>query len=781
MLNFLRKHQKIFFIFITTAIVVSFCFFGTYGTMAQPESAPDRELGQGVCGKPIMQHELTALCHLLESSVFDAASVERGAVPNFLNDGVVEKDFLANGLAALLVKRYFEEFKSDLDQRVKKIHVYRPYVHPRSSQISVEAAWARFVPRLHASYQMLKANSDQPTFETAALMCQLYLDQAMLPQATLKQLLAMQQSQVGVTPDPALANLDLRLFGFKSLQDWFGPHFVPLLAQCIINAEQIAREKGYEVKNEEVRTDLFKNIATGYQQVSRSAVLNPEEIDHYYQISMRSLGLSEPSLIHAWKQVMLFRRLFEDGSGSVFVDPLAYQQFEHFAKENVRVTLYQLPHALQLTDFRTMMKLQLYLELLSAEDSPVKGELRLPKQMASLDKIEKRAPELVERKIELQWSTVSKETLSREISIRETWEWEGKEGNWALLQRQFPELGVQGTKEMRLAALNALDETLRMKVDEFARTKMVEGQLEKIQVALEHAPSKTQVVGLKARGGVLPLPALGQSEELTGLLKSAALQGESPNAASERLKCYTADGEHFFSIAVLHRDEERRVLLFDEASREGSLDKILDKRLESAYPDARRRESSSFQQSSGQWKPFKEVKDQVGKYVFADLLGSIEENYRNQFGFLPGKEGQLPLGFYSNARMLFFMQEAQKHLKANPFDSAWVKSEESEQQGLASQWLLEMSEQTLQRCTQTPYSKEEMFTLEAQQWSPVKVGDRGHLAFYFVQERETSSQPPLESVKQGHEILSLDAKRDMMLQLLTKMQQKRAVFFEEQR
>ncbi|MBS0603848.1 MAG: hypothetical protein JSS60_02290 [Verrucomicrobia bacterium] len=778
MLNFLRKHQKIFFIFITAAIVVSFSFFGTYSTMARAEQAPDKEVGKGVCGKPIMQQELAALSRLIENSPFDRMALEKGGMPNFLNDGVVEKDFLSSGLGVMLVKRYFDELKPDLDQRVKKIHHFRPYVHPRAPQISAEVAWARFSPNLLERYQMLKTKSDQSTTETVALMSQLYIDQAMLPPDTLKQILVMQQNQQGVSPDPVLANSDLTLFGFKSMEDWFGPRFISLISQFIVNAAQIAEEKGYEVKTEEVRADLFQNIYQGYQQISRNTHLSPDEADHYYQVKMRALGLDETMLVGAWRKVMLFRRLFEDGSGSVLVDPLAFQQFERFAKENVRVALYQLPSAFQLADFRSMMKFQVYLESIAADTARVKSDLRMPKQVASLEQIEKRSPELIERGLEVEWASISKEDLCRGISVKDTWDWETADAHWDLLKKNFPELaqGKSDSRQLRLALLNTLDEKLRVKVDQFARAKMVDEQPAKIRTALENVSPKTSTLGLRMKGTSFPFPGVTDSPELFALLENAALKGEAPNTASERLNYYSVDGVNFFRIQVLRRDDAKKVLTFDAASKDGTLDKILDKRLEEAYPDVRRRDVQYFQQSNGQWKPYKEVRDQIGKYLFADLLKSIEDNYRAHFGFLPGKEGEMPLGFYSNARMLTYMREAQNSLKANPADSAWINSEASAQ-GLASQWLLEKADQTLERCTEVSFSKDEMFTLGSQQWSSVKIGERGALAFYFVQERGTAAKPPVESVAYGHQVLSFDARRDMMLQILQKIQNKNAIDF----
>jgi GcvH upstream region-like protein len=779
MLNFLRKHQRIFFILITAVIVVSFCFFGTYSTLASRDELPDKEIGKGVCGAPIMQKELLALCHLIETSPFDRAAWEKGGMPNLLHNGVIERDFLASGLGAMLAKGYFEELKSDLDLRVKKIHHFRPYVHPHAKQISVEGAWSRFSPSLLEHYRMLKEKSDQSTAETVALLSQLYLDQASLPPDTLKQLLVMQQNQWGVQPDPVLSNSDLTLFGFKSLKDWFGPHFVSLIGQFILNAAQIAEENGYEVKVEEVRSDLFQNIYQGYQQLSRNGHLSPEEADHYYQSKMRSLGLDETMLVSAWKKVMLFRRLFEDGSGSILIDPLAYQQFDQFAEENVRVSLYQLPSSLQLTDFRSMLKFQLYVEAVAADPSRLRKDLTIPKQFASVEQIEKKNPELVAREMELEWCEVSREDLSRSISVKETWDWENGDSHWEMLKTRFPELAQieAQSPEERLMVLEKLDKKLRVKVDQFARIKMVEEVPDKIKYALELAPVKTSIFGLKMKGASLPFKGIKDTSELMALLEKSTLKNETSNPERDRLNDYTFDGEHHYRIQVVRREDTKKILTFEEAAKDGTLDRLLDNRLEEYYPEARKRHSHHFQQKSGEWKPFNEVKDQIGKYFFADLLHSIEDHYRTYSGILPGKEGDLPLIFYSNARLMPYMHEVQTHLQSDPEDTSWIMtdSENMANTHLSSQWLIEKTEKVIKRCTEVPFSKDEMFSLPLKQWSSVKMGERGVLAFYFVEEKGISSAPPLETIEQGHQILSLDAKKDMMLQILLKIQQKKAI------
>ncbi len=778
MLNFLRKYQKYFLFVITGAIIISFCFFGTYSAMAPQEAVSDREIGRGVGGKPLMQRELAALTYLIETSPFNDGNQEKGGMPNLFNDGVVEKDFLSTGLGLILAKQYFEELKGDLDQRLKKIHSFRPYVHPKSSQISLEGVWARFTPGVLEHYRQLKNRSDQATLDTLYLMSKLYVDQSMVSSDVLKQILAMQQNQLGVAPDPMLAHYDLHLFGFKSMEDWFGPRFISMVGQFILNAAQIAEEKGYKVEIEEVRADLIQNICNGYQQISRNAQPTSEELDRYYHHKMRALGLDEPTLINTWKKVMLFRRLFEDGSASVLIDPLAYQQFDDFAKENVRVSLYQCPPSLQLADFRSLMKFQTYIEGVSPDSLRLRTDLRIPRQMASLEQIEKKAPELVEREVELEWSSVNKEDLCKAISVKETWEWEFADLNWEVLKKNFSEISSLKAedKQTRLAALDRLDPTVRSKVDQFARLKMVEEQPMKIRLALESGDVNYATIGLKGKGTTFSIPGLKDSSELTLLLENASLKGEAPNAANDRLNFYSPNSEYFYRFQVVRRDQEKHILTFAKASSDGTLDRLLDKKLEDFYPDARRKDAKSFQKSDGQIKPFKEVKDQIGKVFFADLLKSIEDNYRAYFGFLPGTEGDLPLNFYSNARMLVFMKEASGALKSNPVDPMWVRSDK-EESSLSSQWLLDTKQQLVERCTQLTFSKDEMFRLEPGAWSSVNIGERGQMAFYCVQEKGVSKTVPAKAVEQGHQILSFDAKRDMMLKVLQRIQQKNAIAF----
>src|SRR6185503_11245426 len=104
MMDFLKKHQRKIFIVITVMTIASFLFFGTFSTFIDaPEALPNRVVVKGVNGKALMKRELDTLSQLLSTSSF---LIGGGGLPNLLNDGVVEKQFLSNGMSSILSEHY---------------------------------------------------------------------------------------------------------------------------------------------------------------------------------------------------------------------------------------------------------------------------------------------------------------------------------------------------------------------------------------------------------------------------------------------------------------------------------------------------------------------------------------------------------------------------------------------------------------------------------------------------------------------------------------------------
>lgn len=759
MMDFLKKHQRKIFIVITVMTIASFLFFGTFSTFIDaPLAQPDRVVVKGVSGKPLMKRELDTLSQLLSTSSF---IVGGGGLPNLLNDGVLEKQFLSNGMSRILSERYFPLLKEELTERLHKMKQFRPYAHPQIPMISAYSVWQRFSPQLIEYLTALK-KQEEVTPEVLTMMIQLYLDQAHLPPELLKRILLFQMQQQGIALDPGLARADLSLFGFSSLEEWFGPRFVQLHAQFIANTALVAEEKGYTSSKEEVRMNLFQNLYAAANRLSQNETpLTPQEAQNYFHHKMQEWGIQEKELLSAWRTVLLFRHLFDDVGGSVLLDSLAYQQFHAYSEESATINLYEIPTELRLSDFDTLLKLQVYLEAISPQTTQT--HLNFPTEIFSIEQLEKSVPSLVERSYEIEFAEVKKSALANEIPLRMTWEWETQEENFALLCKQFSSLSEKAaTKEQRFAALDALDGKTRSCVDQFARAQMV--SREKILNALECAEWKTQSVQLRKKGGNLPFSENLDRAKLYALLEEAAL--------NTPIDCATKEQEVFYRIKVLKREDKKRILSFAQAKSDATLDTLLNQRLEEAYADMRKKNPAPFQKENG-FKPLKEVRDLVGRHVYRTLLKTIEEAYKTTFGPLPGTAGELPLNFYCNYRLFFHMHRAKESIREKQSDALWVKSPESS--SILDQWRLEKTERKVKRSDALNIPKEEMFRLKPSEWSSVSFGSGGTLAFYQMIQMQGAEKSDLEQIGQGQQLLAGDAQRQLLIELLDRMERGGAI------
>ncbi|NGX45829.1 MAG: hypothetical protein K940chlam2_01009, partial [Chlamydiae bacterium] len=139
MLEFFRKNQKVFFIFVTAIIVISFTFFGAVNTFAPKEEVANRLIGKALDGSKLMEQDVTALAHIYQE----------GERPNLLSDGWVQEQWLATDLAEMVALAYFDEIKEEIAESVEKIRVFRPYVHPEAEFLSGPAVWEQFAPDIN--------------------------------------------------------------------------------------------------------------------------------------------------------------------------------------------------------------------------------------------------------------------------------------------------------------------------------------------------------------------------------------------------------------------------------------------------------------------------------------------------------------------------------------------------------------------------------------------------------------------------------------------------------
>ena len=165
---------------------------------------------------------------------------------------------------------------------------------------------------------------------------------------------------------------------------------------------------------------------------------------------------------------MLVHRLFNEVGQGIFVDPISYQQFAAFAEESATVEVYQLPDVLRLSDFRALLKLQYYIEAVSPKSKKLAD---LPRQFLSPEEVEKKVPQLVVSRYELEVAKATKEEIGSRLTLKETWDFEVSDAGWNKLIAEYPILGrtLGETRAERYLALETLEPSMRLKIDRFAK------------------------------------------------------------------------------------------------------------------------------------------------------------------------------------------------------------------------------------------------------------------------------------------------------------------------
>lgn len=791
MLEFFRKHQKYFFVVITVVVIISFSFFGTYDTLAG-NAVHEQVAFTSIDGTDIKRGELDSMVYFIGTDNEDKRMFGGIWGPNFLNDGVIKKDFFTTGLAEILVLAYPETVLQDLAPRFEKEKRFTLYTHPQAQFLSTEAAWAYFVPNMKSYFDALRNAKDPISANAFAARVGLYLSERRFPPQMLRQVLAYQQKQYSWLPaDPNLEHLDLSLFGYHTIEDWFGPRFVRLIAEFIMNAGKIAEQKGYSVSKTEALADLLRNAETSYQQNLKNPQLGVANSSEYLNEQLRLLGMDQTHAVKIWQQVLLFRRLFQDVGNSVLVDSLLPQKFFDYAGETVSGELYRLPSELQLADYRSLQKFEIYLYSVAKRNRldrmNEKEMLSLPTTYLALDELKKKYPELVQKHYVLRVAQASKTSLLPKVGLKETWNWEVEDANWANLKKEFPTLGVKKgeTRDERFAALDSLDDRTRARVDSFARTAIVETHPEWLEKALEAAPEKEMNIGISLKGGNFFVTGLENREDLIRLLDVAPLANQGETTYSSKLKQFTADKNNYYRIAVMERKPNEEILTFAEADETGALDDLLDNFLETQYTKIRDTSPAQYRKEDGKWKELDEVKDRVADSYFDKLIKAIQNDYIDHSedksiatSTMTGDRAA-SLRFYAYARELKNkLLHKDNNVIAQIIEVKDFSDEEKAPKRFVDQLKIEKGPYKADRSTvDESLDIGEMIALAPEAWTTVHAPVNGDLYFMQVKTKGPgeSSENAIKKTNEMRFLVSNDAQRNYMYSVIRTLKSKDAI------
>lgn len=120
MLEFFRRYQRYFYLVITIVTIISFSFFGTYSTLNSSNAWREQIAFTAINGKEVTRYDVDEMAIFLATDSEDKLLFGGMWGPNFLNDGVIRKDFLETGLAQELIAYYQGDLEEELQKKLEK-------------------------------------------------------------------------------------------------------------------------------------------------------------------------------------------------------------------------------------------------------------------------------------------------------------------------------------------------------------------------------------------------------------------------------------------------------------------------------------------------------------------------------------------------------------------------------------------------------------------------------------------------------------------------------------
>lgn len=792
MLQLFRKYQRFLFIFITVIIIISFSFFGTYSTIG--ELTPhQRVVFTAIDGSDVTRSEVEEMANFIGTDKEDKLLYGGAWGPNFLNNGVIKNDFLQTGIGEILVENYKGDLAADFEYRFAREKRYTPYVNSEAQFISAATAWNYFAPDINKNLEAFKTLSNPLNGKGFSTRANLYLAEKSFPQGLLKQVLRYQEQQYKwVKADKQLEELDLSLFGYHTAEDWFGPRFIRLVAEYIINAAKIAEARGYNVTSEEALADLIRNTQMSYKELQGSPYFTVTNSEDYFSEQLRRMGMDRAKAVKLWRQVLLFRRLYQDLGNSTIVDPIAFDGFLNYSHETATGEQYQLPQALRLANYRALQKFEVYLDAVAKRSGDL---LSLPQQFLSAAEVAKKYPELVQKRYVIEVAQADKNNLQGKVTIKETWNWQLTDSNWELLKKTFPDIGSKkgDTVEERIAILDNLDVNTKAKVDALARNAIVESHPEWLNDALAQAPKRKIEVALREQGGNFPLEGVQDRKAFLALLEKASpIDAEQNNEADQKLVKYTDDFRHFYAVKVVSKAPQQEIVTFVEADRDGTLNKLLDGILQAYYEKIRASSPADFQKSDKSWKDYADVSSQVADRYFAKVLEAIKKDFQANKDTLTKDSEKEPAQFngdFAAAHRFFaYVRQMKNQLVKDPASAEAItrdsqdlaKTTTADQvPALDQQWKIERSALKLERSGKdlSGITKEEVLAMNPGSWSAILAPTNGALSFFIIKDKKAvvDFEARKGIVEKVQRLLSKAAQQSLMESTLAEISQKQAI------
>ncbi|NGX49092.1 MAG: hypothetical protein K940chlam5_00688 [Candidatus Anoxychlamydiales bacterium] len=691
MLRFFRKYQKIFFIFIAFVIIVTFSFFGTQGVLEKVNKVKDKDVAIAIDGSKIKLSEIQKMSIFLATDAQDVSYSSRNHLrPNLFNNGFM-KDFFKSELSKVFFEKYFDELKPSFENKLDKVQRYTPFVHLYEPSISAKSVYERYSPKVLDILNELKSQKE-PNLKFLNLLSDLYVEQMRLPSETIRRLLIFQEQQKKAEQDPRLYQDSIAFFGFENAMDWFGIDFIDLVSEFIINASIVAEKKGYAVTLEEAKSDLMTNLNSSLDEKAKT------QIDTYYKNVLQYLSMDEKEAAKTWQKVLLYKKYFSDVSNNTLIDSLAYQEFDKYTRSKADIKHYSLPSSLHIKDFEDLIKFEMYLLATSNKANP----LDVPNNNKDLLEIEKKYPELIEKKYEIMLKHTTLDKVAIKIKVKDMYFWQLEDKNWNKLRAEFKFIQAAKDKQEKLKAIDTLEFSQKYELDAFSRNEMVKESPNLIEESIKELDAKKHEFYVSLKDPKLPI-AIKDANELITLFDS-----------QDKIENYTQDSKNYFSFEVVKRSEIKELQSFEKAKTSKVIDKILNNFLKEKYFTLKEELYEEFITEDGSFKEFENVRSQIANIVFSDVINKIKTLNLTKNNSLDNLAKYRLHSYVENAKQGILQDE--KYLDSNK----------------NSQFNLSLVNEKISRSKNPNWIEKSVFSMDEKNYSSLNLSDNGNIEFFYL-------------------------------------------------
>jgi len=729
MLRFLRRYQKIIFAIIAFFIIITFSFFGTQSVISDIKKTKDKDVALAYDGTKIKLSEIENLSLFLATDFEDANFKQSGILPNLFNDGVIRKDILQFGLAKIFFEKYFEVLKPALIKKFEKAQKYTPFVHFYDSSISLESIWEKYNPQILTLLKQIKTQKECD-LNFLNLYIELYNQQNLIRPEYLRNILIFLERQKNVQSDPRLYQDTIALFGFDNALDWFGKDFLDLVSQFIINSAKVANEKGYEVTNQEALSDLMINL-------KKALSGKTNQYSQYFKKMLSILKMDEKKAAKTWKNVMLFRRYFQDISNNTLIDDLTYKEFSKFTRTKADVKIYKLPEYLQIKSFEDLLHFEMY--LLATADK--KNVLDVPYTFKNVLEIEKDFPELIERKYSLNIKHTNLEKAATKVKIKDMYFWQLEDKNFDKLRSRFLFLSKAVTKQEKLAAIEKLSFDQKYQIDNFSRIEIVKEKPSYIDESLNTENQENHIFYIRSKNTTLNLP-INDVDKFIELIDK-----------NERILKYSEDNKNYFFVEVLQKSNEKYLVPFEKALKEKIINVVLDRYLNEKYQTLK--SQHTIFQEADDFKSFDEVKFEVAKIVFADIIKKLKSLNLSK---------EQSLDAVSRYRFYSYVEDILNKLT---LDEKYNQKEES-------QFKIICKNHEINRSKNPLWIEKTAFSMQEKKYSSLNVSDDGNIEFIYLNSIK-DGDIPLDKIELAKNAISYETSSILARKLLKIFLEKKCI------